>query len=319
MSLGRVCLPLCLLGAFACGSDDSSNTAPGGGDAGDGGGTTDASPGSDGAMTGVRDGAGDSSGPTADSAPTGDAAPSDASEEADAPATFSCATGNYLFCEDFESYALGPASSSKWQTTTASGSDTLTIDATHVHGTKSLAVHVNSNEFAYIKLPSFAPPNNSFFGRVYAWVTAFPTAPPYAHFTMVEAAGQPSSAGVIRPIGGQYDPQGMAADWGVGSDQGPTGDWTNWKPSAPAQAGKWLCLEWEMRASDDGINVWVDGVAKTELSVTTTMHGGNNVNFVFPTWQSIWFGWWLYQANPTPNQYDLWYDDIVLSTTRVGC
>jgi len=291
-----------------CGSSDSP-AAPGGPD---GSTAEDGATPPDSAVT-QNDGAvppppSDSGAPEASGTDSGDGA---------APPV--CSDTALLFCDDFESYAVGPAKGGKWMPGTASTKDALTIDTAHVRGTKSLHVHVDANEFAYIKLSGFNPPNNSFFGRVFVWVTAFPTAPPYAHFTLVETAGQPSSAGVIRPIGGQYDPQGNAADWGVGTDQGPTGDWTNWKSSAPAKAGAWLCLEWQMAAADNAINVWIDSVAKPELSVSTKNHGGNNVDFVFPTFQTIWFGWWLYQANPTPAQYDLWYDDVVLGTKRIGC
>lgn len=77
---------------------------------------------------------------------------------------------------------------------------------------RSMHVHTEGNGHAYIQLSPFAPPSNSFFGRMYIWVTAFPSAPDYAHFTLVEAAG--SGAGVIRPIGGQYIP-GKGQLWGT--------------------------------------------------------------------------------------------------------
>jgi hypothetical protein len=237
----------------------------------------------------------------------------------DAVAAVACSDPALLFCEDFESYSPGAATSSKWQSVTKSASDALTIETSPARGSQSLHVHTSQNEYAYIKLGSFGPPNNSFFGRLYVWIDALPTAPAFAHFTLVEAAGQPAAAGVVRPLGGQYDPQGMSDDWGVGSDQGPTGDWTNWRASSPAQTQKWLCVEWEMLAAGDVVNVWIDGAAQTELSVSMTMHGGTDAGFVFPTWQTIWFGYWLYQASPTPSQFDLWYDDIALSTTRIGC
>ena len=223
-------------------------------------------------------------------------------------------TADTLFCEDFEMPLLAAAKANGFNPVTNMG--TLTADAVHARGTQALHVHTEGNGKAYIQVAPFAPPQNSFFGRMYVWATAFPTAPDYAHFTLVEAAGSP--AGVIRPIGGQYIP-GKGDLWGTGSDVGPTGDWTNWKESAPAQAGKWLCMEWEMTASNNAINVWIDGTAKPELSVSTKMHGGSNVDFVFPTFNNIWFGWWLYQSGSTPAQFDLWLDDIALSTKRVGC
>ncbi|HET9930077.1 MAG TPA: hypothetical protein VFQ35_05310 [Polyangiaceae bacterium] len=227
-----------------------------------------------------------------------------------------CAKGaDTIFCEDFETVPTGTvAKTNGYSPVTNNG--TLTVDSTHARGMRALHVHTDGNGKAYIQLSPFAPPSNSFFGRMYIWVTAFPSAPDYAHFTLVEAAG--TGAGVIRPIGGQYIP-GKGQLWGAGSDSGPTGDWTNWKESAPAQAGKWLCMEWEMTAADNNINIWIDSTAKTDLSVSTKMHGGSSVDFVFPTFNNVWFGWWLYQSGPTPNQFDLWIDDISLGTKRQGC
>src|SRR3954470_24886539 len=160
-----------------------------------------------------------------------------------------------LFCDDFESYATGPAMAANgWTPVTKDGA--LTIDATHAQGKGALHVHTQANGKAYIEVAGLSPAQNSFFGRMKMWVTAFPTAPDYAHFTMVEASG--AEPGVIRPVGGQYIP-GMATLWGTGSDGGPTGDWTNWKESAKVESGKWVCVEWQLAASDNQIQVWFDG------------------------------------------------------------
>lgn len=221
-----------------------------------------------------------------------------------------------LFCEDFESSPSGTVGKANgYAPVTNMG--TLNVDATHARGKQALHVHTEGNGKAFIQLSPFAPPQNSFFGRMYVWVTAFPSAPNYAHFTLVEASGTPSNAGVVRPIGGQFI-SGKGDLWGPGTDGGPTGDWTNWKESAPAEAGKWLCMEWEMTATNNVINIWIDNTAKTDLSVNTTMHG-NGGDFVFPTFNNIWFGWWLYQTGSTPSQFDLWIDDISLGTKRQGC
>jgi hypothetical protein len=244
----------------------------------------------------------------------GDAPPGTATDAAPATAA-TCATPGLLFCDDFEDTPLGPAASARWTTDAQAGA--LTIDGAHARGARALHVHTDGNGRAMIRVPGFAPPGNSFWGRAQIWVTAFPTAPDYAHFTMVEAAG--NGGGVVRPIGGQYIPSAGTSLWGVGADGGPTGDWTRWQPAAPALAGRWLCMEWQLRAADDGIDVWIDGLARPELSVARTAHGGASVDFVFPAFTQIWFGWWLYQGGPTPSQYDLWFDDIALGTTRLGC
>ncbi len=264
----------------------------------------------------------DDDGPSIDAAPGGgpDAAPGADADPAGGPDAggqgAGCADTTLLFCEDFEALPLGPATSDRWSSDTSGGS--LAIDATQARGTRALHVHTDGNGRAYLRLSPFAPPGNSFFGRMYVWATEFPSAPDYAHFTLVEAAG--AQPGVVRPIGGQFIPAPTSKSlWGTGSDGGATGDWTNWQESAPTEAGRWLCMEWELRASDNSIQVWIDGVAKPELSVSTQAHGGNPVDFVFPTFTSLWFGWWLYQSGPTPGQFDLWLDDLAVATTRIGC
>jgi hypothetical protein len=220
--------------------------------------------------------------------------------------------GNAFFCEDFEGFNVGAVQANADFTPTGN----VTIDSAVARGNRSLHIQTQGNGRSVISLAGFAPPNNSFFARMYVQATAFPTAPDYAHFTLVEATG--AGAGMIRPIGGQYIP-GMGTLWGAGSDGGPTGDWTNWRPTAPVEAGRFLCIEWEMNSADNNINVWIDSVPKTELSVSTTSHGGSGVDFVFPRFNNLTIGWQLYQGGSTPNQFSLWYDDIVLSTRRVGC
>jgi hypothetical protein len=152
---------------------------------------------------------------------------------------------------------------------------------------------------------------------MWLWVDAFPTAPDYAHFTMVEAAGTGNST-KVRAIGGQYISASKGSFWGPGADAGPTGDWTNWKTSAPTASQAWVCMQWQMDASKNAITISIDGTPKPDLSVATKMHGGSG-DFVFPTFNDIWFGWWLYQAGPTPDHFDIWLDDLALGTSAIPC
>ena len=249
----------------------------------------------------------------------GDAAALDAFAGADAfaPAT-GCAGSTALFCEDFEALAEGEAMSARWRNEVRNGS--LNIDRAQARGTRALHVHTDDNGMAFMRLP-FVPPGNSYFGRMWLYVNAFPSAPDWAHYTLVQGSGV--GAGVIRPVGGQFAPAGgsraAGAYWGIGSDGGPTGDWTNWRTSAPSQGGRWACVEWEMDASENFIRLTFDGVANDDLTVNTTTHGGNPVDFVFPAFDTLRIGWQLYQTGTTPAGFDLWIDDLVLDVTRVGC
>jgi hypothetical protein len=225
---------------------------------------------------------------------------------------------NALFCEDFESYPVGglPAGA-PWANETGGGG-TLSIDGTTVRGgMRSLHVRTADGGHGYIRVNNFNPPGNSFFGRVELFVNSFPTSPDYAHFVLVEATG--TGGGLVRPVGGQYIPgQGTTALWGVGNDQGSSGDWTSWQPTVPTVSGRWICYEWEMRAADNDIDVWLDGVAQPALSVSSTSRRDyNGSRFTFPTFNTIWFGWYQFQASSTVR--DIYLDDLALSTTRVGC
>ena len=192
------------------------------------------------------------------------------------------------------------------------------MDATHARGRQALHVSATDNGMAFVVPRQFKPAGNSFFGRMWVWVDAFPTRPDYAHFTLVEAAGAGSGT-VVRPVGGQYIPAHAKALWGVGADGGPTGDWTAWQPTAPAAGGRWTCMEWEMAAADNRVAVWIDGVAKPEMTVTTKQHGGGTADFVFPSFDRIRLGWQLYQGGSPNARYDVWLDDLALGPNRIGC
>jgi hypothetical protein len=219
-----------------------------------------------------------------------------------------------LFCEDFDELPPGEAASPDWGVEAEQG--TLTVAAGRQG--QVLDVHTDGNGYAFLEVEDFAAPDNSFFGRMWMRVDAYPTAPDWAHFTMVEATGTGDGT-MVRPIGGQYVPDVGAPLLGVGADGGPTGDWTNWQESAPAEAGQWTCVEWEQDAGDNRVSVWIDGQPNPDLTVSTTQHGGNDVDFVFPEFDTVRVGWQLYQADPTPASYDLRFDDVALATERIGC
>ncbi|MEU1122844.1 hypothetical protein ABZ371_04475 [Streptomyces sp. NPDC005899] len=227
-----------------------------------------------------------------------------------------CARGALMFCEDFATLQPGKARGrGGWTTDVADG--TLTVERDATRHSKHLRIRTEDNGRAFLRVENLHPPANSFWGRVRLRVEAFPAAPDWAHWTMVEATGE--GPGYVRPLGGQYVPTVGKNLWGVGSDGGPTGDWTAWRESAPARAGVWQCVEWRMDARDNAISVWIDGQAEPDLTVSTRHHGGADADFVFPRFRTVKIGWQLYQAGPSPSSYDVRMDDIALDSRRIGC
>ena len=107
-----------------------------------------------------------------------------------------CADGLY-FCEDFEGSATGTPSSTRW--TIESRAATAAIETARARGKQALHLSTTDNGAAFIVPSSFKPTGNSFFGRMWVWVDAFPTKPDYAHFTLVEAGGANSSTDIAIP------------------------------------------------------------------------------------------------------------------------
>lgn len=214
-----------------------------------------------------------------------------------------------LFAENFNNVSCGANITSKWRLEGAASVCDGRLRLTPVGG-----------EFGRLVVDDFSPPGNSFYGRLYAHVEKFPSAPNYAHWVLVEALGEAGRGERVRPLNGQLIQEVGLNMWGVGSDGGATGDWTAWRESAPATEGVWTCLEWRVHHSDSSVRIWIDGVPNHELEVSRGSHGGKKyTNFDFPTFRSIWFGWWNFQPETTPATFNVTMDNIVLSTDRIYC
>lgn len=261
-----------------------------------------------------------------------------------ARAVSSCEGGSFLFCEDFEALAPGTATSAQWTIAQSTGASAVIETTPNANttpktlGQKALHLHIAEADggggFSFLLPKSFAAPNNSFFGRVWVWVDNVPTAPDFAHFTLVEGVGKVGNATVfVRPIGGQFipaqflQPGDPTVMYSAGSDGGLAGDFTDWDPTAPTVKQQWTCLEWQVNTSDNTMKVFIDGVDKAKLTVSTKVHNrrsGNAANaaqsFVIPaTFDQFKIGWQLYQGGGNLKTQDLWFDGMALSTTRIGC
>ena len=78
----------------------------------------------------------------------------------------------------------------------------------------------------------------------------------------------------------------------------------------------WQCLEWRLDATDNRVELWIDGIAQPDLTVTTTTTAATRSTSCSPA-DNVKIGWQLYQ--PNPGRFDLWLDDIALATERIGC
>jgi hypothetical protein len=89
----------------------------------------------------------------------------------------------------------------------------------------------------------------------------------------------------------------------------------------------WMCLEWEFDDQPDAINVWRDGKAIGSLDPDHVDYPPGHVpgTPIFNGMSSglvggfTDFGFGFYDWHPGSAPFDVYYDDIVLDTKRVGC
>lgn len=228
-----------------------------------------------------------------------------------------CDVADVLLCDSFEDGALDEG---VWQP-----SGDVSVDpAKGARGSGSLHVHAEQNAFAYVReTTTFPAPNNTYYGRMFVWIDALPVSPDWSHWTLVGAVGS-GEPGEIR-VGGQLNRFVGKNLFGIGSDGGPTGDWTNLDDDpagAPLQVvvQDWVCVEWMHDGANDVTSFWWDADEHPSLGTTATSHGGNaDAQYVMPEFESVWVGWWLYQGGPTPDHYDVWIDEVAIDGTRIGC
>ncbi|HWB75929.1 MAG TPA: hypothetical protein VG755_13265 [Nannocystaceae bacterium] len=229
-----------------------------------------------------------------------------------------CDVPDLLLCDSFEDGALD---TDVWQP----NGDVSIDSAKGARGSGSLHVHAEQNGWSAVhETVTFPAPNNTYFGRMFVWIDAVPIAPDWSHWTLVGAAGSGDSSEIR--VGGQFNPFAGMNLFGIGTDGGPTGDWTNLDddpPGAPMAVvvQDWVCIEWMHDGANDETRFWWDAVEHPSLATTPDVeHGGiPDAQYVMPEFESVWVGWWLYQGGPTPDHYDVWIDEVAIDAIRIGC
>lgn len=229
-----------------------------------------------------------------------------------------CEGAGLLLCDGFEG---GTIDSALW---VVDKSASNVVELTTEHAARgSQSVHIRAaNGWGFLKNTSVFPvPNNDYYGRMFLRVARYSTVA-WAHWTIGEATGV-GDGSKIR-IGGQYDTSIGKNRWGVGTDGGPTGDWTtrtqdpNGMPEEPP-VNEWTCVEWLHKGSTNETRFYVDGVEHPSLYTTATQHGGadKTKTYELPMMNTLVLGWQQYQSDPVA--FDVWIDEVALDSERIGC
>jgi hypothetical protein len=216
-------------------------------------------------------------------------------------------TSDFDFCEDFE----GSAVKSEW---TPQGSAPTLETVRAARGQKSAHFTAQNDGLSVLRYAFEA--RASYYGRLFVYFEALPTAPRWAHWTIAAATGTGTDAEIR--VGGQFD--GTTNRFGVGTDHGETGDWTLLSEEEDEVAEKtWICVEWLHDASKDETRFWTNGVEHASLHTTATQHGADEGSYELPEFTEVFVGWWHYQKESTPARFNVWIDEVAFDGERIGC
>lgn len=233
-----------------------------------------------------------------------------------------------VFCEDFEDDATGSFPGAPW-TESVNGAGSVAVDTTRAtSGNNAVLVRVpgtnaggNNYERAFLQLRSeiFPAVATEMYGRAMMWLDETPDG--LVHWTFIQADG-PSGDGhdrMYRYGGQQQGGAGLMANYETNSGVS-TDCWDHSASTMPTQ--QWTCVEWRFAVATNEMEFWLDGTNLEDIHVTDEGEGclGQDLQNQWlapPAFQSLSLGWERYQD--AGNDRNLWLDDIVVSTERVGC
>jgi hypothetical protein len=225
-----------------------------------------------------------------------------------------------LYCDDFEG-GLNPM-----LRRSASGGATIVVDSTRPRGGK-MSLHARSAVTAYadatlnLGKPVFPTANNSFFMRAFVYWGTPPASDNIYVFRINGVLPGTSSSiyALLGTVGDPYD-KPTAANFKhliqlIYHSSIKTADHFAYQNHAAPEApyGRWACWELEVDGVNNVWRVWVDGVEQ----FTRTWNGMAGTPWVVGAPNSFTIG--LNHPHDEAAGIEVWYDDLVLASKRVGC
>jgi hypothetical protein len=261
-------------------------------------------------------------------------------EPATATGTASAAEGcapPALFCDGFEDDGVGQSPGAPWRDETGPSGATVNVDDARAFSGRH-AVHVlaprgasyRRGYFAIHQPPVFPSAAHAMYGRVMVWMDVAPVAlagQHDVHWTFIQGEGRSAddTYNSLYRYGGQHQGGlGLMANFEttppVRSDC-----WQHSASTLPVQ--QWACVEWHFDGATNQMQLWLEGKELSDLQVTDRASGPESGCLSSehlggqwlapPAFQSLYLGFERYQD--TQSDENLWIDDVVVSTGRVGC
>jgi hypothetical protein len=224
-----------------------------------------------------------------------------------------------VFCDGFENQP-GPVPSGRWSVSTpdCSGTGTVSIDSAVAHtGSKSVRVSGGGGYCNHVfvadtaDMPAAGP---EVFVRF--WVM-HKTPLPAGHVTFL-AMTDAANGGTSLRLGGQNGAMmwNRQSDDATLPDQSPAGV----AQSVPLPVNTWECVEFEIDSAAGHISTWVNGTSVPGLAEDGVPTPDIDDQWLAkPSWRprltDLRLGWESYASDTDT----LWFDDVALSSARIGC
>ncbi|MEC3982225.1 cellulose-binding domain-containing protein [Amycolatopsis sp. H20-H5] len=223
-----------------------------------------------------------------------------------------------LVCDDFENQN-GPVPNGRWMTGAAncSGTGTVSVDTAMAHsGAKSVRVDGKGGycNHAFLGTDLSGVASGVLYGRFYVRHT---TPLPAGHVTFL-AAKDTADGGKDLRAGGQN----QALQWNRESDDATL---PNQSPAGVALSvvlpvGRWSCLEFVVDGPAGRLRTWLDSVEVPGLTADGTPTPEVDQQWLsrtgwHPALADLRLGWESYGGGDDT----LWFDDVALGGSRVGC
>ena len=225
-----------------------------------------------------------------------------------------------IFCDGFENQT-GTTPSGRWAVVApnCAGTGAVSVDTTVAHaGTRSVRVNGGGGfcNHVFIADTTDLTASQVWFARL--WVR-HSTALPGGHITFL-AMNDAAGGNTDLRMGGQNGALmwNRQTDDATLPDQSPTGV----ANSVALPVNTWTCVEFGVNGTTGQIDTWVGGSPVPGMTVTRPPTPNVNdqwLNGAGATWHprltDLKLGWESY-ADQTDT---LWYDDVALASTRIGC
>jgi len=223
-------------------------------------------------------------------------------------------------CDDFETDSVGsPPGTGRWTVVSpnCSGSATIEVDNSQAHsGSKSVRVSGPGGYCNHV----FIEPMTSvdalgarIFGRFYV---RFEDALNYEHVTFLTLKDQNQNKDIRMGGQSQILMWNRETDDATLPELSPTGISMSLQP-APST---WICIEFSIDEAAGELETWVDGQLVPGLVIDATATQDvdaqwHRMGAWRPNLVNVRFGWESYGSRRAA----LWFDDIALGTSRIGC